>query len=229
MVCTAADFFRAIATTLRQGRTWRGVIVNRNRSGELYEEDSSITPVRGEDGETSCFVCVLRNLGRERKLEADLDRLRSDRDSVVRVMADVRVGATIESTAASFCQAVIRLEEIAVARVLLIDPGGEVVPLGATSPLFLGWEVGVPLTFDRLGDLLDKTRSGSWWLPLAGPVGDGLVDCRKSSPPCPRPGSCRSGSPRSGGRVVWSAPWSWAARPRRTVAGPRPGPRSWTS
>jgi len=59
-----SEFYRAIATTLKQGRTWRGVIVNRNRSGELYEEDSSITPVRGEDGETSCYVCVLRNLGR---------------------------------------------------------------------------------------------------------------------------------------------------------------------
>jgi len=171
-----SEFYRAIATTLRQGRTWRGVIVNRNRSGELYEEDSSITPVRGEDGEISSFVCVLRDIGRERKLEADLDRLRSDRDSVVKVMADVRVGATVESTAASFCQAVTRLEDIGEARVLLIDPGGEVIPLGTDGPLFVGWEVGVPLHFDHLDDLIETTRAGPWWLPMAEPVGEGLVE-----------------------------------------------------
>jgi PAS domain S-box-containing protein len=171
----STEFFRDIGTTLLQGRTWRGVIVNRNRSGELYEEDSSITPVRGEDGEITCFVCVLRNLGRERELEADLDRLRSDRDSVVRVMADVRVGATVESTVASFCKAATRLEDIGEARVLLIDPGGEVVPLGTTGPLFVIWEVGVPLDFEHLDDLVEVTRAGPWWLPLAGPVGEGLV------------------------------------------------------
>ncbi len=169
------EFYREIATTLRQGRTWRGVIVNRNRSGELYEDDTSITPVRGEDGQITSFVCVQHNVSRERKLEADLDRLRGDRDSVGRVMAGVRVGATVESTAASFCQAVARLEGTAFARVLLVDPHGEVVPLGTTGPLFFGWEVGVPLAFDRLGDLIEKTRAGSWWLSLAGPVGDGLV------------------------------------------------------
>ena len=172
------EFFRGISEALGEGRTWRGVVVNRTKGGGLYEEDTTITPIRGDDGAISSFVSVRRNISRERKLEADLDRLRSDRDSVVQAMGDVRVGATIEATAASFCEAVAHLEDLHVARILLIEPDGTVVPLGVIGPVYLGWEVGVPVTMPRLPELIELTRRGTWWLTLDDPgAGPGaLVD-----------------------------------------------------
>ncbi len=169
------DFDDRVGAVLAAGQTWRGVVVSRARSGQLYEEDTTITPVHGDDGEVSCFVAVRRNISRELRLESDLDRLRSDRDSIVRLMSEVRVGATIEATAASFCEAVTRIGDVDVARVLLVEPDGAVVPLGITGAVYLGWETGVPLTSDGLPDLLDRTGSGAWWFPID-PPGSGGSD-----------------------------------------------------
>jgi len=160
------DFFREINGALRAGTTWRGIVVNRTKQGELYEEDTTITPVRSDDGEITSFVSVRRNISRERRLEADLDRLRNDRDSVVRAMGEVRAGATLEVTASSFCQAVTRLADLDIARVLLVESDDEVVPLGITGPGYLDWEVGVPVAFDFLPLMLERTRNGPWWVPL---------------------------------------------------------------
>ena len=172
------EFFQGITEVLGQGRTWRGVVVSRTKGGELYEEDTTITPVRGDDGAISSFVSVRRNISRERKLEADLDRLRSDRESVVQAMGDVRVGATIEATAASFCEVVAGLDDLDVARVLLVESEAAVVPLGISGPAYLGWEVGVPLSIPQMPALIELTSEGTWWLSLdgTGPRSGELVD-----------------------------------------------------
>ena len=107
-----------------------------------------------------------RNISRERQLEAALDRLRSDRDSVVREMGEVRTGATIEATADAFCRAVTRIADLDVARVLLVESEEQVVPLGVKGPVYLDWEIGVPIESDLLPLMLDRTRDGPWWVPL---------------------------------------------------------------
>lgn len=174
-----------MAETLAAGRSWRGVVVSRNQDGELYEEDTTVTPVRDDDGQVTAYVSVLRNISHERKLEADLDRLRSDRESVVEAMSGVRVGTSIEATAASFCTAVTRIEDIDLARLLLIESDDEVVPLGITGRAFLEWEVGVPVSFPHLPGIIELCHTGSWWMSLddaaatltdAGPMVTTLVD-----------------------------------------------------
>jgi len=40
------------------GEVWRGVSVNRRKSGELYQVDQTVTPVRGEAGEVEQVVTV---------------------------------------------------------------------------------------------------------------------------------------------------------------------------
>jgi PAS domain S-box-containing protein len=160
-------FWREVEDTLASGASWRGIIVSRDRMGELYEGDTAITPVRDGDGTVTAYVSVLRNISHERQLAADLDRLRNDRESVVEAMSGVRVGITIEATAASFCDAVTRVQDIDLARLLLVESDEEVVPLGITGRAYLDWEVGVPLNFPRLRGMLGMCRSGSWWMSLA--------------------------------------------------------------
>ena len=162
-----SEFFDGITESLLAGVTWRGVIVYQNRDGQLFEGETTVTAMRDDDGEIYAYVSVVRNISWELKLEADLDRLQSDRASVVAAMTGVRVGSTIEATAASFCQAVTRLEDIDLARVLLVEADDRVIPLGITGRAFLDWEVGVPVTFAHLAEIVDVSRSGSWWLPIA--------------------------------------------------------------
>ena len=69
-----AAFYEAMWTTLRAGEPWRGVLVNRARSGELFEEEATITPVHDERGAIVAYVGVKRDLTRERALEVELAR-----------------------------------------------------------------------------------------------------------------------------------------------------------
>ncbi len=51
---TPADLWERVLA----GEIWRGVSVNRRRSGELYQVDQTITPVRSESGEVDQVVTV---------------------------------------------------------------------------------------------------------------------------------------------------------------------------
>jgi len=164
------DFYAEIGRALATGDTWRGVVTNRTKDGELRQEDVTVTPVRDDTGTVVNHVTVRRDISRELRLESDLVRLRSDRDSVVRAMDEVRVGSTVEASATSFCEAAARLDDVEVARVLLVEPDDTVVPLGITGTAYLGWQVGVPVRLDHLPQMLDVIRDGSWWLDLDGVV-----------------------------------------------------------
>ena len=51
-------FFEDMYGTIRSGRTWRGTICNRNKSGALYWVDTTIVPTLGADGRPVAFTAV---------------------------------------------------------------------------------------------------------------------------------------------------------------------------
>ncbi len=67
-----ALFYRELWTTIAAGRAWRGRIQNRRKDGSLYTENSCITPLRDERGETTHFVAVKRDITHELELEEQL-------------------------------------------------------------------------------------------------------------------------------------------------------------
>ncbi|MGC4115292.1 MAG: PAS domain S-box protein [Myxococcales bacterium] len=58
----ADDFYRQLWDTISRGEVWRGHFVNRRKDGALYEEDATITPVRGPDGRLASYVAVKRDV-----------------------------------------------------------------------------------------------------------------------------------------------------------------------
>lgn len=62
----APGFYERLWMTIESGEVFRGVIVNRRKSGELYEDDRTISPVRGPRGEITHFVSTGRDLTRAR-------------------------------------------------------------------------------------------------------------------------------------------------------------------
>jgi sigma-B regulation protein RsbU (phosphoserine phosphatase) len=61
------DFYQRLWETLRAGETFRGTIINRKKSGDLYWTEQTITPVRNRDGQVSHFVSVQKDVTELRK------------------------------------------------------------------------------------------------------------------------------------------------------------------
>ncbi len=66
------EFYRELWATITGGETWQGRFVNRRKDGSLYTEESSITPVLGEDGEIEGYVAIKRDLTERLELEERL-------------------------------------------------------------------------------------------------------------------------------------------------------------
>ncbi len=63
-------FYNDLWQTVTSGRTWTGRMVNKHKSGSLYTEDATITPVFDAKGDIVNYVAVKRDITSHLKLEA---------------------------------------------------------------------------------------------------------------------------------------------------------------
>lgn len=66
------EYYRSMWDTLSQGRVWKGTLQNRRKDGTLYTEEVSISPVRNEEGVTTNYVAVKRDVTAMLSLERQL-------------------------------------------------------------------------------------------------------------------------------------------------------------
>lgn len=55
-------FYAEIWETILAGRVWQGEIINRRKDGTLFNEEMTITPIRGADGEISSFIAIKKDI-----------------------------------------------------------------------------------------------------------------------------------------------------------------------
>jgi diguanylate cyclase (GGDEF)-like protein/PAS domain S-box-containing protein len=67
------EFYQRMWRTLKTGNTWRGELVNKKKSGELFWESTSISPVKGLRGVATHYVAVKEDIT-ERKRKDDYMR-----------------------------------------------------------------------------------------------------------------------------------------------------------
>ncbi len=67
-----ADFYRRMWETLERGEVWTGHFINQRKDGTLYEEESTISPIRDAAGKVVNYVAVKRDVTREVQLDAQL-------------------------------------------------------------------------------------------------------------------------------------------------------------
>jgi PAS domain S-box-containing protein len=152
-----SEFYEQMWRELLAGRSWRGEIFNRRKSGELYEEDVTISPVRNALGTLVAYVAVKHDLTIERQLRQDLSREHQDRTAVVEVMRQLRAGRDLSSSAQIYCDALTNLAGIDTAGVLITRRDGSLVPIALSGNSLV--ELGVPLEVDWPATLAD-VRSG---------------------------------------------------------------------
>ncbi|MDH5561126.1 MAG: PAS domain S-box protein, partial [Deltaproteobacteria bacterium] len=66
------EYFHQLWQTIKNGDTWRGRLINKRKNGSLYEEETTISPIRDEKGELKNFVAVKRDMTYQNKLEKQL-------------------------------------------------------------------------------------------------------------------------------------------------------------
>ncbi|MDO8389087.1 MAG: PAS domain S-box protein [Actinomycetota bacterium] len=132
-------FYEAMWAQLTSGRSWRGVMMNRRKNGDIYEEDVTITPIHDAAGDRVAFVGTKRDLTELRQIEADLQVRQDDRELMLMVMARVRAKASLAATTEALCEAIADLPTVDLAAVLVAGPGesfhvvgfaGDAVPHG---------------------------------------------------------------------------------------------------
>ncbi|MEJ2157320.1 MAG: response regulator [Desulfobacteraceae bacterium] len=67
-------FYEVLWKTLTKGETWKGLIINKRKNGEEYQEEATITPVIDRSGHTHHFVAMKRDVTQEVVLERKLAR-----------------------------------------------------------------------------------------------------------------------------------------------------------
>ena len=85
------DFYRRLWDQILRGEPFRGTLVNRKKSGELFWAEQTITPIKDSIGTTTHFVSVLKDITELRKKQEREFQLRLAREVQQRFYA----GATI--------------------------------------------------------------------------------------------------------------------------------------
>ncbi|MBW2049740.1 MAG: PAS domain S-box protein [Deltaproteobacteria bacterium] len=65
-------FYEDLWNIIGKGKVWSGHFTNRNRDGELYQEEASISPVKDHSGRIINYVAVKRDVTAEMRMEKQL-------------------------------------------------------------------------------------------------------------------------------------------------------------
>jgi PAS domain S-box-containing protein len=82
------SFYQELWETIRSGRQWNGKICNRKKNGEIYWEQTSISPVRNEHGEITHFVAVKEDITKLLEYEEELKRAKESSENANRAKSD---------------------------------------------------------------------------------------------------------------------------------------------
>ena len=67
-------FYQHLWETVRQGRNWRGELINRRKDGTFYTEQMDISVVKGAGGEITHFIATKQDVTERKALEAQLQQ-----------------------------------------------------------------------------------------------------------------------------------------------------------
>ncbi len=81
---TPAETFRQLWAALSRGGSWRGELINKNKGGQVYIEDTTITPIRQSDGSITHYLAVKENVTVKRRIELELERHRHHLEELVK-------------------------------------------------------------------------------------------------------------------------------------------------
>jgi len=62
-------FYQELWNTILAGKTWRGTLINRKKTGEIFKAEETVSAIRNADGVITHFVAVARDITERQRLE----------------------------------------------------------------------------------------------------------------------------------------------------------------
>lgn len=81
-----AENYKELWETITSGREWRGEFLNKRKSGELFWEAASISPIKNENGETTHFLAVKEDITQQKLAH---EKIRITRDTYQGILNSV--------------------------------------------------------------------------------------------------------------------------------------------
>jgi PAS domain S-box-containing protein len=69
------EFYENLWSTIISGQVWHGEITNRNKSGSLYVEEQTITPVLNDSGEITHFIAIKQDVTEQKFASEQLEQV----------------------------------------------------------------------------------------------------------------------------------------------------------
>ncbi|OPY68855.1 MAG: Blue-light-activated protein [Syntrophorhabdaceae bacterium PtaU1.Bin034] len=66
------DLYETVRATVKNGRSWTGLIAGKKKSGSTYEVEATVSPVRDDEDRVTNYVTVGRDVTEKKKLERQL-------------------------------------------------------------------------------------------------------------------------------------------------------------
>jgi PAS domain S-box-containing protein len=97
-----SDFYKLLWNSILEGHPFRGTLVNRKKTGELYWGEQTITPIKDHAGNITHFVSVLKDVTHLRKNQEREVQLRLAREVQQRFYATVISMPGLDIAAAAY-------------------------------------------------------------------------------------------------------------------------------
>ncbi len=162
-------FYRELWGNLVAGRPWQGILTNRRKDGQIFDEDATVSPVHDADGTVFAYVAVKRDLSHEQGLATALRQSENDAEAVSLLMREVRASGGLAATAQSLCDAVAGLDFVTSAALYQRDVDGGFSCLATRGSMNDAVRPGLPFPFADHARVADEVRGGAWIVDLEQP------------------------------------------------------------
>lgn len=161
------EFYDTYVRTVQAGLPWHGIFINRRKSGEIYQEETTISPIFDEADAIIAYVEAKRELTMNRHIESKLDLANTDQEAITQIMREVVSSADLRETAKSFCDAVVRLGDIDVAMILHPFGGSKMRAIAVSGTTAYGSTMAEPFVAPVDSSVLERITAGPVRIPLS--------------------------------------------------------------
>ncbi|MFZ4592045.1 MAG: PAS domain S-box protein [Ignavibacteria bacterium] len=81
--------YKELWDTILSGKNWEGTFLNKKKSGELYYESATISPVKNEAGEIIHFLALKQDITERKRIDDELNRQSAFINSLIDSIPDV--------------------------------------------------------------------------------------------------------------------------------------------
>lgn len=90
-----AAFYKSLWDTIIAGDPWHGELINKKKSGELYEQELTISPIKDAGGKITNFVAFMKDVSIQKRTESKLAKI--EREDAINRQELEKLRAEMES------------------------------------------------------------------------------------------------------------------------------------